>query len=128
MLIHQALWHSLALPCKFESTIRLGELTVTARDTRDSEHPTTYIKSNAIDFAREMLYRHAIVLRGVARDIKINSRSFILKRPDSSHLVIWSSQTEFLNTSPSTLNDAEVFVRGRTMNGRLLAESIASSE
>ena len=71
---------------------------MTARDTRDSEHPTTYIKSNAIDFAREMLYRHAIVLRGVARDIKINCRSFILKRPDSSHLVIWSSQTEFLNT------------------------------
>ena len=101
---------------------------MTARDTRDSEHPTPYIKSTAIDFAREMLYRHAIVLRGVARDIKINCRSFILKRPDSSHLVIWSSQTEFLNTSPSTLNDAEVFVRGRTMNGRLLAESIASSE
>lgn len=99
---------------------------MTARDMKDSEQSATYIKSDAIDFAREMLYRHAIVLKGFARDIELKSKTFNLKRPDSSHFVIWSPETEFLNVSPSTLNDAEVFVRGRPMNGRFLAESIAA--
>jgi len=98
---------------------------VTSREGRDCEHAATYIKSDAIDFARDMLYRQAIVLRGVARSIEINAKRFVLVRPDSSHLVIWSAETQFLNISPATLNDAVVFVRGRPMNGRFLAETIA---
>lgn len=97
-------------------------------DTKEGKHPTTYIKSNAIDFAGEMVYRHAIVLSGIARHITINTRSLTLKRPDSSHLVIWSSEAVFLNISLSTLSDAELFVRGSPLNGRFLAKSIATSE
>lgn len=98
------------------------------RDKNDRDHFTAYVKSDVIDFSREMLYRHAIVLKGIVKDIEIEARTFTLMRPDSSHLISWSQETEFLNVSPSTLNGAVVFVRGRTMNGRLLAESIAPSE
>jgi|GEM_PF-2183710 len=101
---------------------------VTTQDRQDREHAATYIKSDAIDFAREMLYRHAIVLRGVASSIEIKAKRFVLVRPDSSHLVIWSAETQFLKISPATLNDAVVFVRGRPMNGLFLVETVALAE
>jgi len=98
------------------------------RDKNDRENFNTDVKSNTIDFSHEMLYRHAIVLKGMVKDIQIEAKTFTLMRPDNSHLVIWSQETEFLNVSPSTLNGAVVLVRGRTINGRLLAESIAPTE
>lgn len=127
MLSCELLWHSLAYYGN-ENRQSTQEVMVTTRDTEDNERGAIYIKADATDFSREMLHRHAIVLKGIAKDININTRSFTLKRPDSSHFVTWSSDTEFLLISPSTLDDATVFVRGQAVNGRFLAESIASSE
>lgn len=99
---------------------------VTTSKGRAGMHPSEYVRSIATDFAHEMLNRRAIVLKGIAKNVNQKSTAFTIYRPGSSHLVIWSRDTGFLRVSPETLNDTEVYVRGRMINGRLLAEIVAA--
>ena len=87
---------------------------------------STYIKSETASFAKEMRHRHAMVLKGIVSRVDFDSKTFTLQRIDSTHVIFWSADTDFIGIAPAVLHHAEVFVRGQVLTGGFIAESVAA--